>query len=73
MMTLSELKQQVYMALDPQKSEMEMLEARLNVMQAVFLAIQASPILDVDKGQHVFQMLINKHFTESLEVYLRDN
>ena len=61
------------MALDPQKSEMEMLEARLNVMQAVFLAIQASPTLDIDileKGQHVFQMLINKHFTESLEVHL---
>ena len=70
MMTLSELKQQVYMALDPQKSEIEMLEARLNVMQAVFLVIQASPTLDVEKGKHVFQMLINKHFTESLEVHL---
>ena len=77
-MTLSELKQQVYVALDPQESvgkEIEMVEAQLNVMQAVFLAIQSSPFLDVDileKGQLVFQILINRHFTETLEVYLRD-
>ena len=50
---------------------MEVVEARLNVMQAVFLAIQTSLSLREDillKGQQVFQTLFNRHFTEALEV-----
>lgn len=77
MMTLSMLKQNVYMALEPQRSEgevgkeMEVLEARLNVMHTVFLVLQTSFSLGDDillKGQQMFQTLANKHFTESLEV-----
>ena len=77
-MTLSELKQQVYVSLEPQRSEgggggggMEVVEARLNVMQAVFLAVQTSLSLGPDillKGQQIFQTLFNRHFTETLEV-----
>lgn len=51
----------------------KVVEARLNVMQAVFLAIQTSPSLGRDileKGQHIFHALFNKYFTETLEVYL---
>ena len=50
---------------------MEVVEARLNVMQAVFLAIQTSLSLGADillKGQQVFQTLFNRYFTEALEV-----
>ena len=50
---------------------MEVVEARLNVMQAVFLAIQTSLSLGPDilwKGQQVFQKLFNRYFTEALEV-----
>ena len=50
---------------------MEVVEARLNVMQAVFAAIQTSPTLEEDillKGQQIFQTLLNRNFTEALEV-----
>jgi len=50
---------------------MEAVEARLNVMQAVFLALQSSPSLERDvllKGQQIFQSLFNRHFTVNLEV-----
>ena len=78
-MTLSELKQLVYVSVEPQRGEggggggrgMEVVEARLNVMQAVFLAIQTSLSLGPDvllKGQQIFQTLFNRHFTEGLEV-----
>ena len=77
-MTSSMLKQIVYLALDPQGSKegevgkgMEVVEARLNVMQAMFLAIQTSPSLGADnleKGQHFFRVLFNKYFTDTLEV-----
>ena len=77
-MTLSMLKQIVHSVLDPQGSKegevgkgMEVVEAQLNVMQAVFLAIQTSSSLGADnleKGQHLFHLLFNKHFTETLEV-----
>ena len=66
------------MALDPQRKEegsvrkeVEVVEARLNMMQAVFLAIQASASLGEDillKGQKIFQTLFDNHFTETLEV-----
>lgn len=78
MMTVSTLKQDIYMALDPQRKEegsvrkeVEVVEARLNMMQAVFLAIQASASLGEDillKGQKIFQTLFDNHFTETLEV-----
>ena len=77
-MTLPGVKKSVYEALEPQRSEgaedgmgMEAVEARLNVMHAVFLAIQTSLSLGIDilyKGQHFFHLLFNKHFTETLEV-----
>ena len=78
MMTVSTLKQDIYMALDPQRSEegrvrmeVEVLEAKLNVMQTVFLAIRASASLGEDIlliGQKIFQTLLDNHFTETLEV-----
>ena len=77
-MSLPMLKQHVYVALEPQQSGeggggkgMEAVEARLNVMQVVFLSIQLSPSLDRDillKGQQIFQSLFNRHFTDKLEV-----
>ena len=79
-MTLSELKQQVYVALEPQGSggalvgmRMEVVEARLNVMQAVFLAIQTCPSLEEDillKGQQIFQKLFSMHFTKTEVTYV---
>lgn len=80
-MTLSELKQNVYLALELHGSEgrkiakeMELVEAWLNVMQAVFLAIQASSFPEEDillKGQQIFQTLFDRHFTKTLEVPCR--
>ena len=77
-MNLSVVKQQVYLALESQRSKegrlekrMEAVEARLNMMQAVFVAIQTKPSLGEDillKGQQIFQTLLNRHFTENLEV-----
>lgn len=75
-MTVLILKKNVYMALEPQRNEevgkgMELVEGRLNVMQAVLLAIQTSPSLGAGilvKGQHLFHLLFNKYFTETLEV-----
>ena len=46
-------------------------EAKLNVMQAMFLAIQTSPSLGeeiLQKGLHIFRTLLNKYFTTTLEV-----
>ena len=77
-MALSTLKQSVYEALELQMNErgevqmeMKMVEARLNIMQAVFLAIQMSSSLGEDilvKGLHIFHALFNNHFTDTLEV-----
>lgn len=77
-MALSMLKQNVYEVLEPQKSEeeegrmeMEVVEARLNVMHTVFLAIQSRPSLDAEillNGQKIFLTLFTRHFTETLEV-----
>ena len=70
-MTLPELKQQIYVALEPQGNEravIGMVGARLNVMQAVFLAIQSSSLLEEDillKGQQIFQKLFSIHFTKT--------
>ena len=74
-MTLSVMKKYVYMTLEPQKNgkEVEVLEAQLNVMHAVFLAIQSSTSLGEDillKGQKIFQTLLDSHFTETLEVHM---
>ena len=78
MMTLSTLKQNVYVALESQTSEgggvgkeMKIVEARLNVMHAVFLAVQTSSSLGNDillKAQEIFHTLLDRHFTETLEV-----
>ena len=71
-MTLSAVKKSVY---EPLGNKVEglwkVVEAKLNVMQAVFLAIQTSPSLGeeiLQKGLHIFQSLLNKHFTKTLEV-----
>jgi len=76
-MTLLGVKKCVYEALEPQKSEraedgmgMKVVEARLNVMHAVFLVIQTSLSLRtdiLDKGQRFFPYLLNEHFTETLQ------
>ena len=74
-MTLSELKQKVYLALELHGGEGGMVvEARLNVMQAVFVAIQSSSFLGEDillKGQQIFKTLSDRHFTKTLEVPCR--
>ena len=52
---------------------MEVVEARLNVMQTVFLVIQTSFSLGTDilqKGQQIFQTLFGRHFTNTLEVQM---
>ena len=77
-MSLPGVKKSVYEALEPQRGEgavdgmgMKVVEARLNVMQAVFLAIQTSLSLGTDvleKGQHLFHFLFNAYFTDTLEV-----
>ena len=74
------VKQNVYEVLKPQGRESErggkgtiVVEARLTVMQAVFLAIQASPSLReeaLQKGHRIFQTLLNRHFTKTLEVLM---
>ena len=83
-MTLSVVKKYVYMTLEPQikrneegevGKEVEVLEAQLNVMHAVFLAIQSSTSLEGEgdillKGQKIFQTLVESHFTETLEVHM---
>lgn len=74
-MNLSVVKQQVSAALTSEGERvvkgMAVVEARLNVMQAVFAAIQTSPTLEEDillKGQQIFHTLLNRNFTEALEV-----
>ena len=76
-MNLSVVKQSVYEVLKPQTGEngkeMDVVEARLNVMHLVFLAIQMSTSLEKDillKGQKIFQTLFNRYFTSTLEVLI---
>ena len=71
MMTLPNLKQYVYSAL--QGKEMNTIEAKLNLMQALFLTLQSSPDLEQDNeilcmGQQVFRTLYNGHFNKKMEV-----
>ena len=64
------------MALELQGSGVETLEAKLNVMQAVFLVIQTSLSLKADsleKGRGIFLTLFNKYFTEASEVPIHDS
>ena len=71
-MTLSAVKKSVYESLGNEVGGLwKVVEAKLNVMQAVFLAIQTSPSLGeeiLQKGLHIFQTLLNEHFTRTLEV-----
>ena len=70
-MTLPNLKQYIYSALGDRSPEMTCVEARLNLMQATFLVLQTSPVLDDDvlmKGQQVFRTLFGTHFNEKSEV-----
>ena len=60
----------VYAVLESE-GELKMVEAKLNVMQTVFLAIQTSLSLGEDileKGKQIFQTLFSRHFTDTLEV-----
>ena len=78
-MSLSIVKKQVYVALEQQESEgedgkkgMDTVEAQLNVMQGVFLAIQTSLSLKADvllKAKHIFETLFNKHSTKTWKVW----
>ena len=70
-MTLSPVKKIVYEALGSEGGQRKVVEAKLNLMQAVFLAIQTSPFLGeeiLQKGVYIFRTLLNKHFTKTLEV-----
>ena len=71
-MTLSTMKESVYGPLGSKAGGLWIVvEAKLNMMQAVFLAIQTSPFLGeeiLQKGLYIFQTLLNKHFTKTLEV-----
>ena len=72
LMTLSTVKKSVYEPLGSEARGLWMVvEAKLNVMQAVFLTIQTSPSLEEDilqKGLHIFQTLLNEYFTTTLEI-----
>ena len=72
LMTLSTVKKSVYEPLGSEARGLWMVvEAKLNVMQAVFLTIQTSPSLEEDilqKGLHIFQTLLNEYFTTTLKV-----
>ena len=68
--TLPTLKPLVYQSLVPDSGQ-DGMEARLNVMQATFLALQTRPALNQDlivKGQQIFQTLLTRYFTEDLRV-----
>lgn len=71
-MCLPALKQHVYSALNPKAdAAMVKVEARLNVMQTVFLILQTLPEPSDDllfTSQLIFQTLFNRHFSEDLEV-----
>ena len=76
-MTLPNLKQYIYSALDDKSPEMMCVEARLNLMQATFLILQTSPVLDdgnivLTNAYQVFQTLLNRYFDENLEVSRTD-
>ena len=76
-MCLPALKQHVYSALNPKATPaMETVEARLNVMQTVFLAMQSQPSPSLAEptdslltdSQQIFQTLFSRHFNEDMEV-----
>ena len=70
-MTLSAIKKIVYGPLGSKGGQRKVVEAKLNLMQTVFLAIQTSPSLGeeiLQKGLYIFRTLLNKHFTKTLEV-----
>ena len=76
-MCLPSLKQHVYSALSPTaQPAMAVVEARLNVMQTVFLALrsfsdpaQAEPSNSLlADSQKIFHTLFNRHFDEDMEV-----
>ena len=76
-MCLPALKQHVYSALNPEAdTAMVTVEARLNVMQTVFLVLQSHstpsqgepPEALLTDSQHIFQILFNRHFDEEMEV-----
>ena len=71
-MTFSVVKKSVYEPLGSEAGGLWMVvEAKVNAMQAVFLAIQTNPTLDreiLQKGLHIFQTLLNEYFTTTLEV-----
>ena len=77
-MCLPALKQHVYSALNTDADpDMVTVEAKLNMMQTVFLVLQSHPIssqadpsevLLID-SQQIFQTLFNRYFDEDMEVW----
>ena len=73
MLILPTLKQYIYHAIQSEgcSSDLELVEARLNLMHCTFLALQTSPQLDEGtllKGRIIFQTLFSRHFNEAMEV-----
>lgn len=74
-MTLPTLKKHIYRALehDQASPHLVLIEAKLNVLHATYLALLSEPQLDEDlilKGQQVFQTLFSRHFEENQEVHI---
>ncbi len=75
-LTLPTLRSQIYCALLPGKpGSSQATEARLNVMQATFLALQTSSVLNEDllvKSQQIFQTLFTRYFDQELTVHIAE-
>ena len=67
-MALPNLKACVYSALGG--SEIEILEAKLNIMETIFLVLQiiSDSNDSVHKGQYMYRTLMDKHFNSAMEV-----
>ena len=58
-------------AVDTSGLDFNLLEAKLNVMEATFLVLQSNPSLNkdaLDEGLHTFQTLFNRYFKEDMQV-----
>ena len=69
-MALPNLKGCVYSAVGG--SEIEILEAKLNIMETISLVLQIISDLNdnVHKGQYMYRTLLDKHFNSAMEVML---
>ena len=76
-MTVTVLKHYIYLSLSMPEAagtvglDFNLLEAKLNVMQATFLVLESSPSLNqdvLDEGLLTFQTLFNRYFKEGVQV-----